>query len=257
MSNLFNIPEVDEEEWRDVVGFEDSYQVSNLGRVRSKQRKLHTGKTCASQLLACKGADYQVVQLWRNNKGHNKLVHRLVAEAFLLNPDNLPEVNHKDNNPKNNNVQNLEWVSIAYNVKQKNANRPKGKSYKTQVKCLETGEIFDSISAAGRSVTADATQIVESILNQRCCKGKTFVYADQLPEDEQAYMLQAQSKYQSFHRRPQMKNCRKVLIVETGQEFDSIATAARFFHVDTATITNRIKAAKTFDGLTLKYIENN
>ena len=94
MSNLFNIPEDSNEEWRDVKDFEDSYQVSNLGRVRSKQRKLHTGKTCASQLLMCKGADYQVAQLWRNNKGYNKLVHRLVAEAFLPNPDNLPEVNH-------------------------------------------------------------------------------------------------------------------------------------------------------------------
>ncbi len=254
---LFKFAESNNEVWKDVKGFEGFYQVSNLGNVRSKIRKVSNGSIRPSRTLVSKGTDYQAVQLWMNNKGYNKLVHRLVAEAFIPNPDNLPEVNHKDKNPKNNCVENLEWVSTAYNVKHKNQNRDASKPCRRKVKCLETGWIFDSISAAGRSVGADATQIIESIINKRCCKEETFVYADELPEDEKEYMEQAHARYQNYHTRPMMKNSRKVLALETGQVFDSIAAAARFFECDTATINNRIKACKAFDGITLEFIQEN
>lgn len=243
------------EKWKDIPGFEGYYQISDLGRVKSVERVVRDRKLPA-KIIKSSGVSYQSVGLWKDNKGHNFLVHRLVAQAFLPNPDNLPEVDHKDGDVTNNKVDNLEWVTASDNHLRKIQNKSKKKtSYRRSVKCLETGEIFTSISAAGRSVNADATQIVESIQAQRCCKGSTFAYADDLPQDEKAYVEQAHAKYQTFHKRPNMKNARKVRCVETGQEFDSIAAAARFYNCDTATINNRIKSKRTVEGATLEYVE--
>lgn len=251
---MTSVNDLEGEEWRDIAGFEDSYEVSNLGRVRSKKRTLSTGRVTTCRILKYKGHPYGAVMLFENNVGTNKLVHRLVAEAFIPNPDNMPEVNHKDSNPSNNKVSNLEWVSSADNTKHRVVNKSNYK-YRKAVKCLETGEIFESISAAGRFVSASTQQVIDSINSKGCCKGFTFVYNDAIPEDPEEYMKVAHARYQNFHRRPNMKNARKVLAVETGQEFDSMGAAARFFDCDTATIRNRVKAAKPFNGMTLKFIE--
>lgn len=99
------------EEWRDVVGYEGIYQVSNLGSVRSllfnKTKILKQG--CATN-------GYLFVNLWKNKKARPHRIHRLVAEAFLPNPNNLPCVNHKDETRDNNILENLEWCSYSYNL---------------------------------------------------------------------------------------------------------------------------------------------
>ena len=109
------------EEWRPVVGYEGLYEVSNTGKVRSLDRyvkngcsyRLHKGKV----ISLLKGEyGYIQVNLYYNGKNYKKYVHRLVAEAFLPNPDNLPQVNHKDEVKSNNCVDNLEWCSAKYNV---------------------------------------------------------------------------------------------------------------------------------------------
>lgn len=254
MSKLFNIPDVfNDEEWRDIVGFEGRYQVSNLGRIKSLNRIGRRGQLLPGKLKKPTGNRYLGTTLELDGKTYNKLVHRLVAEAFIPNPDSLPEVNHIDGDITNNKVENLEWCTASANHAHGVSHR-KSYSYRKQVKCLETGEIFASISAAGRSVNADATQIVESIEAQRCCKEFTFAYMDDLPSDEVAYVHQAHAKYQNFHRRPVMGNAKKVRIIETGQEFDSIASAAKFIQCDTATISNRIKEHRTVDGVTLEFV---
>lgn len=98
------------EEWRDIKDYEGLYQVSNEGRVKSL--KFGKGKILKPQKNT-KG--YLQVQLWNGGKRVHKLVHRLVAEAFLPNPNNYKEVNHKDENPSNNHVENLEWCDRNYN----------------------------------------------------------------------------------------------------------------------------------------------
>ena len=97
------------EYWKPVVGYEGLYEVSNWGRVKS----LKFGKERILKQSIRHG--YYIVSLWKNGKGKTYSVHRLVAEAFIDNPDNLPCVNHKDENKQNNVVSNLEWCTHEYN----------------------------------------------------------------------------------------------------------------------------------------------
>lgn len=111
------------EEWRDVPGYEGLYMVSNLGNIKSCEKTDQRGRTRKEKLLKpSKGGrkgKYQSMQirLCKNGIGKMFRVHRIVADAFIPNPDNLPEVNHKDENPLNNKVENLEWCTRAYNMR--------------------------------------------------------------------------------------------------------------------------------------------
>ena len=111
-----------EEIWKDVKGYEGYYLVSNLGNVKSVDRyvkhdeenvSLKRGAYKKAQLFEC---GYMYINLSKNGKSNYFRVHRLVAEAFIPNPDNLPEVNHKDENKLNNCVDNLEWCTREYNL---------------------------------------------------------------------------------------------------------------------------------------------
>lgn len=103
--------------WKDIKGYEGKYQVSNLGNVKS----LCYNNTKISKLLGIyknKNNDngYYFTPLSKNGKPKNFFIHRLVAEAFISNPNNLPCVNHIDEDKSNNKVDNLEWCSYKYNV---------------------------------------------------------------------------------------------------------------------------------------------
>lgn len=111
-----------QEIWKDIEGFEGVYQISSKGNVRSLNRyvnckggvRIEIGKPIKPKLI---GRGYHQVFL-RNNGTHKQLlVHRLVAQAFLPNPDNLPEVNHIDENKTNNCIENLEWCDSTYNMR--------------------------------------------------------------------------------------------------------------------------------------------
>ena len=92
--------------WKDIQGYEGIYQVSSYGRVKSfKKNKVKILKP----QMHYKG--YKFVTLHKNGIGEKCKVHRLVAKAFIPNPNNYPVVNHKDENKSNNNVENLEWCS--------------------------------------------------------------------------------------------------------------------------------------------------
>ena len=106
--------------WKDVKDYEGLYQVSNLGRVRSITRYVkHVGgkRVVKGRILkrTLSNVGYYVVNLWKNNKREQMLVHRLVAETFLSNFENHPYINHIDGNKLNNNVNNLEWCTPAEN----------------------------------------------------------------------------------------------------------------------------------------------
>ena len=100
--------------WKDIPGFEGKYQVSNTGQVRTLNYK-RTGQTkILKQGIGTHG--YKIINLYKNHSSKTYTVHRLVAQAFIPNPNNYPVVNHKDENKHNNAVWNLEWASYSYNI---------------------------------------------------------------------------------------------------------------------------------------------
>lgn len=111
------------EQWRDIEGYEGLYQVSNEGRVKSLQREITykdgRKKTLPEKILHNFLSDlgYYHVGLSKNGIPKRYKVHRLVAKAFIPNPDNLPVINHRDENPRNNVVENLEWCTQGYNIR--------------------------------------------------------------------------------------------------------------------------------------------
>ena len=105
------------EVWKDVVGYVGLYKVSDKGNVFSVGREDSMGRKVSGRILKPipNTGGYPQVQLYKNGKRKTKYIHRLVTEAFIPNPEKLPEVNHKDENPSNNELSNLEWCDARYN----------------------------------------------------------------------------------------------------------------------------------------------
>ena len=110
------------ENWKDIKGYEGFYQISDYGNVRSLERDVYCQDGTFHHhveekiLVSCvNGRGYANVNLYKNGKRKNILIHRLVALAFIPNPENKPMINHKDENPLNNCVDNLEWCTASYN----------------------------------------------------------------------------------------------------------------------------------------------
>lgn len=106
-----------EEEWRDIKGYEGLYQISNKGKIKSLERLSPQKHLIPEKILnTCHAeAGYVDVSLYKDGKRMHKKPHKLVAEAFIPNPDNLPEVDHIDANKDNNCVENLRWVTHKEN----------------------------------------------------------------------------------------------------------------------------------------------
>ena len=108
-----------DEIWRPVKGYEGLYEVSSFGRVRTVEHMEKCGNKMRVRHGRIKSTfirnNYVCVQLSKNGINKNINMHRLVALTFIPNPDNLPIVNHKDRNTKNNHVENLEWCTVQYN----------------------------------------------------------------------------------------------------------------------------------------------
>ena len=171
-----SIEPLDGEIWKDVDGYGGFYEVSNLGRVRSKERITEIQSYChitrKPRILKGQfnGSYYRVV-MSHNGKYRQVMIHRLVAETFIPNPDNLPEVNHKDEDKTNNNVSNLEWCTRLYNVnygtkKKRHSEfmtRTKGRAVCQYTKDGKLVNRFSSITQA-----AKATGIIHSSINMAC-----------------------------------------------------------------------------------------
>ena len=128
---------------KDIIGYENLYAVTEDGQVWSYKSKKFLKPFD-------NGHGYLYVSLLKNNQRKNCRVHRLVAEAFLPNPNNKPQVDHINRNRRQNNVSNLEWVSSSENNKR---SRKKGLSKPvTEVLCVETGIIYKSQTEAARAI---------------------------------------------------------------------------------------------------------
>lgn len=157
-----------EEEWRDVVGYEGRYQVSNLGRVGSLPNRWHRKFVMLKTEIDYDG--YERVNLVIDKHRKRCSVHRLVAEAFISNPQNLPIINHKDENPMNNCVDNLEWCTQKYNLNYGNCRRKQSDSRSVPVSQFSIDGHFvrrwKSAKEASKALGVDASAVTG------CAKGK-------------------------------------------------------------------------------------
>jgi hypothetical protein len=165
------------EQWRDIKNFEEYYQISNLGRIKSKDRYVRVGgggkrlvKSKIIKPVRCMNGYYEA-SLSCNGKRTVRLLHRVVAEAFIDNPQGLPEVNHKDEDVSNNRVDNLEWCTSKYNANYGNRNMKMREKAKVVAVCqyAKDGKFiakWNSIADACKETGADTSAII------RVCKGK-------------------------------------------------------------------------------------
>lgn len=137
-----------EEIWKDIKGFEGLYQVSNKGNVKNRFNKLISQENCKGYLR---------VHLHKNSKYSHFLVHRLVAEAFIDNSSNLPQVNHKDEDKTNNCVENLEWCDAKYNVNYGTSNYRRSE--------VQKGKIFSDKHKKNISEALKKSEIFHKVIN--------------------------------------------------------------------------------------------
>lgn len=155
------------EKWKDIKGYEGLYQVSTLGRVRSLPRKDPRGHQLKGKYLKPRKDTHGYFRVCLSKDGIvcYKGIHRLVAEAFIDNPHNYPQVNHKDEHPTNNRADNLEWCTAKYNsnygnhcqrISEARKGQPRSEmaielfrhKLMKKVQCVETGQIFESLKSA-------------------------------------------------------------------------------------------------------------
>lgn len=152
------------EEWRPIQGYVGLYEVSNIGNVRSLcAGRWHT--TMMRKPVPDKNG-YLTVNIKKNGKYKCAKIHRLVAEAFLDNPENHPQINHKDENKANNCVDNLEWCTSKYN---NNYNDKPKRYYKPVVQLDNDGNVlntFESVNAAAEYIGINPANI-SAVLSHR------------------------------------------------------------------------------------------
>ena len=189
-----------EEIWKDIKGYEGLYQVSNLGRVKSLERKVrngeHTYRIISEKILKLDNLydGYLGIGLYISRKQHYFKVHRLVAESFIPNPENKLEVNHIDGNKTNNNAENLEWVTRIENMRHAAANNLIHYNYgftvseqtrlklrqscknKRRILYVELNTEYPSIMECSRSTGVSHWRILNSLKEDRTILGTTFKY---------------------------------------------------------------------------------
>ena len=178
------------EVWKGVKEY-PNIEVSNFGRLRNK-------KTNRILKQSVSEWGYKYVHLF-NGHHANKYVHKLVAEAFLPNPEKKPQVNHIDGNKFNNNLENLEWVTYsennkhAYDTGLKNS---KGVSNRhPNIKIIETGEIFDSYTSAANILGCSSTNVQSALLGKsKTCCGYHLTYLNESTSFLRDYQMEAVKK---------------------------------------------------------------
>lgn len=164
--------------FKNIIGYEGLYQISNYGNVKS----LNYHNTNKSQLLKPSKNKYGYlrVTLCKNNKTKSYSIHRLVAISFIQNPNHYSIINHKDENPSNNNVENLEWCTCKYNsnygtrnnrIKQNNI-LTKRKYYAKQVGCYKNNILIKKYPAV---IDVEKDGFIATLV-VKVCKGKRLTH---------------------------------------------------------------------------------
>lgn len=188
----------DVEIWKDIEGYEGAYEVSNLGNIRSISRKVlvscssrsvgYERNLCGRLLKPKSDKDgYLFVAL---GMGNDSKVHRLVAQAFIPNPDNLPQVNHKDENKQNNRAENLEWCTCKYNNRYGTHSKRSGEKHRRGlVQYSKDGIIIRTFVSLIEAEEILGIRYARSHIH-RCCAGEKksaygfkWRYADEVQQE--------------------------------------------------------------------------
>ena len=225
--------------YKDIRGYEGYYQVSNFGNVRSLDREVigsdgqyhfHRGKLLK---LSDNGSGYLVAQLCKDAVVRGYLVHRLVASEFIPNEENLPVVNHKDRDTKNNKIDNLEWCTQSYNIIHGLALHPRFtdrtnlmKAISKEVYCPETDTTYTSITEASRLLKVSSDYIHSAMLWQgekvsTATNGKKYRFFSSKKEYEYLSMLNKRD----FKQFENGRNCFEVRTEEVYQSLPQFCKA--------------------------------
>lgn len=154
-----------QEIWKDIPGTDGFYQISNLGRVRSFKGH-HGVKVRIMKPNLARG--YKCVMIRKKDGFKYLSIHRLVAMAFIPNPDKLPQVNHKNEIKTDNRVENLEWCTHRYNNTYGTARKRGAEKKRKKILCIETGIVYKSGGDASKSMNIEYSRIM------KCCNGKAI-----------------------------------------------------------------------------------
>lgn len=221
-----------QEEWRDIEGYEGLYQVSDLGRVRSLRHK-----TTMILRQTAKSRGYKYVQLQVNGVYWTIGVHRLVAVAFIPNPENKPQVDHIDGNPSNNSITNLRWATQTENM-----NNPV-----TQTRIREA-TLGAKNPFYGKSHTENTKQILSKLVSKRTGAKNPFY-----------------GRKHSDEARRKMSEYRKTTGIKVSQyakdgthikDWQSASVAGRDLNINPSSISGCCKGKrKTIGGYIWRYTE--
>lgn len=175
-----DLSDLENETWLDIIDYEGLYQISNFGRVKRLEKYIQRkiGSCIVPEIIKkiqkCTN-EYLMIGLRKNKKTKIKLIHILVAKAFIENPKNKPQVNHINGNKQDNSTINLEWVTHsenayhAYRVLYRkvvcNPNKGKDNKSSKKVLCLNNGIIYHSAGEAARELNTHQSNI------SKICRG--------------------------------------------------------------------------------------
>ncbi len=163
--------------WKDCKHYEGLYEVSTLGRVRSLERYVANSdkseRLVPSRIISqhAGSSGYLQVGLSKNGKTKYELVHRLVALAFVDNPDNLPQVNHKDECKTNNEASNLEWCNRKYNMNYGTVKQRIGAKHKRRINQYDLNSNY--IATYNSQQEAARQTGISNVSIFYCCSGRT------------------------------------------------------------------------------------
>lgn len=223
--------------FKDVKGYEGLYEVSNYGNVRS----LYTNKILKP---ATKKRGYQYVNLYKNKKGKMYQVHRLVAESFIPNTNNLPIINHKDENSQNNNVDNLEWCTYKYNSNYG--------SSREKIRKSRLGKNFGYIGEKAPMYGKKHTEETKTKIKIATTGKNNHMYGKKHTE-ESKYKISNKNK--GKFKGKNNPSARKVLCITTGEIFNCATEASEKYNLNHSALCKCCKGVtKTCNKMEWTYI---